>query len=275
MAIYKIHNIVESVRAARCPFWKVYRSVVDRSAGNYICSADFDNPELGIEASCEHLRNMLKMQTPGRYVLAAYKRNTDNKGGLGADIEIEYEDNNIKIAAIGNTEPAVKYIDGIGAVTLDNIDEVIDKKIKLNAAKQAEEARIKAMEAENARLKDELRENETGLNKGIMAIGSIVWGKVRGTPLGQEVIGMFSQIKKATAEQESKVVNMHEHTNTDTVDASISGTEDAPPEMINALTDLSNNNPDLVNQLVMLAKVKKEQPDLFKDAIENLKLIAG
>ncbi len=279
MAIYNIHNIVESVRAAKTPYWKIYRTVVDRAAGNYICAADFENPELGIEASCEQLRTMLMMQTPGRYVMTAYRRVSDVKGGLGSDIEIEYKDA-ISAAKIGATEQQQQaYVEGIGMVTLDNIGEVIDKKIKLIADKKAEEARIRSLEEDNKRLKEEARENDTGLNKGIMAIGAIVWNQVRSTPLGKEVLGMVSQFNSATSEKQpgksvevqDKVYSEHSVSNDD---SAISGTE-APPEMVNALTDLSENNPELTNQLVMLAKLKKDNPDLFQDAIENLKLIAG
>lgn len=287
MAIYGSHNIVESLRAAKTPYWKLYRSSQDRAAGNYICAADFDNPDLGVEQSCEDLRSMLQKQTPGRYVLTAYKSAKDTKGGLGADIEVENNGHNTAAGSSAisgiSSENKAAFVEGIGMVTLDNIGEVIEKKIKLEAERKAAEQRIKDIEAENARLKAEARDYDTGLNKGIMAIGAIVWGKIRNTPTGKEVIGMFSEVKKiangqpSTATGQPSPDNGHPSSASDQrlsdTDAAISG--EAPPEMINALEVLAENNDDLVNQLVMLARVKKENPEVFADAIENLKIIAG
>ena len=89
MAIWSVDNIVETVRIHKAPYWTVYRDAVNKNAGNCVACADFDNPNLGIEDSCDKLRQFLKRQTAGRYLMTAYQKPDGKRGGISSDIEVE------------------------------------------------------------------------------------------------------------------------------------------------------------------------------------------
>lgn len=279
MAIWSINNIVESVRFQKTPYWKLFRTQADKEAGNVIASADFSNPNLGMEEALDLLRKALQRQTPGRYILSAYDKPDGKRGGVSSDVEVENNGINTVsgIGAVAAEKATTAYVEGIGLVSLDNIGDVIDKKIAAIRLKEKEEQRIKNLEEENKRLKTEAREYETGINKGLLSIGSIIWEKMRGTTTGKEVLGMFSDIKKLSNDHQPSTANGQPSTDNDELGiGSPSGDGgDVPQAMVDALDVLAKDNPQLVTQLQMLAKVKTENPDVFQDAIENLKVIAG
>jgi hypothetical protein len=282
MAVYGISNVVETLRLQRMPYWKIYRTQTDRDAGNVIAAADFENPNLGMEESCARLNDMLRRQTPGKYIMTAFKSPGQSKGGISTDIEVEYTGIN-NASGIGgtaaNANSSAFVVDGIGVVTPENIGEVVEKKFKELEQKKKEEERIRNMEAENKRLKLEARQYESGINRGLLSIGSLVWNMMRGTDAGKEVIGMINEFKKyngnaaahtpAPGAATDKPASEYEESNV------IEPDEATGRRMASALDTLAENNNELVQQLEMLARVKKENPDLFNEAVDNLKTFAG
>jgi|CXWL01.1.fsa_nt_gi hypothetical protein len=281
MAIWGKDNIVETTRIHKCPYWRIYRTQTDKDAGNVVACSDTDNPNLGLEDSADKLRSALSRLTPGRYLMTAYKSASATKGGISTDIEVESNGANAQVAGIGNSGSGQSgaYIEGIGMVTIENLGEVVEKKFAMMKAKEAEERRIKSLEEENRTLKAEAREHETGINKGLLSIGSIVWERIRGTAHGKEVIGMFNEIKKATAEKNGSTVTKKDapdsaYATAEVVEEKVGEAGDVPQEMVDALDELAKDNPELIQQLQMMAKLKKEDPEMFKDAIEQLKTVA-
>lgn len=263
----------------KAPYWRIIETNEKRQAGNYVATADFENPELGLEDSLGMLRSVLNRLTPGRYILTSFIKSDAKRSGVDTWIEVEGT-SSAPAAVSGVTQPSHTFLDGIGMVTLDNIGEAIEKKFAMEKKKEQEAERIKKLEEENARLKAEAREHETGFNKGVLSIGSIVWNMMRDTPAGKEVIGMMGEFKKMGTEPGaaagSRPASSNGFTEAEVVDENVSGTDgDVPQGMVDALDVLAKDNPDLVPQLQMLAKVKQDNPDLFQDAIENLKIIAG
>lgn len=282
MAVYGITNIVETVRLHRMPYWKIYRTQTDRDAGNVIACADFENPNLGLEESAARLSEALRRQTPGKYIITAFKSPGQSKGGLSTDVEVEYTGINSAtgIGAVNNNSSSF-HMDGIGEVTPQNIGQVIEKKLAELKEKEKEENRVLQLEAENKRLTSELKEYDNGVNKGLLSIGSIVWNMMRGTDAGKEVIGMMSDFKKYSNNvgknhapgpstggssnpkeqfEEAEVVEM---------------SDEKAKQMTEALESLSKDNPDMIKQLQMLAKLKQDNPEMFKEAVDNLNVIVG
>lgn len=278
MAVYGKENIIEVVRMQKAPYWRLMETIEKRNAGNYIATANFDNPELGLEDSLGHLRKALNVLTPGRYILTAFLKPDAKKSGVDTWIEVETGSAQ-RDASISGTSSAEFYLEGIGKVTPENFGSAIEQKFKKMKEEEAEKLRIRNLEEENRRLKAEAREYESGLNRGILSIGSVVWNVMRGTPAGKEVIGMFNDLKKmntepkpaSTVHRQDAAKDQYEAA--EVVDESISGM--AEKQMEEALETLAKDNPELISQLQMLAKLKTENPDMFNDAVDNLKTIAG
>lgn len=280
MAVFGKDNIVEVVRMQKSPYWRVMETVNSRQAGNYIATADFANPELGLEDSLGKLRDVLNKLTPGRYLLTSFYKSDAKKSGV--DTWIEIESGNTRDASISGTGSDF-YLEGIGKVTPENFESAIEQKFKKLKEEENEKLRIKNIEEENRRLKLEMREYDSSMNRGIMSIGAVVWNVMRTTEAGKEVIGMMGEFKKfnqpkpnpepqaadapRSAYDEAEIVN----------DTSISGSANgnAEEQMQAALETLAKDNPELIAQLQMMARLKTENPELFNDAVDNLKTIAG
>lgn len=280
MAVLGKENIIEVVRMQKAPYWRVMETVNSRQAGNYIATADFDNPELGIEDSLGKLRNVLNKLTPGRYLLTAFYKTDAKKSGVDTWIEVE-SGGHAKDATISGTG-ADFYLEGIGKVTADNFEQAIEQKFKKLKDEENEKLRIKNIEEENRRMKLEMREYDSSMNRGIMSIGAVVWNVMRTTEAGKEVIGMMGDFKKFNQDAKPKPnpqpadAPRSAYDEAVIVDDSISGAGgNAEAQMEAALETLAKDNPELISQLQLLAKLKSENPDLFNDAVDNLKTIAG
>lgn len=270
MAIFGKASIIEHVRSMGLLYWKIYQNQNDKISGNYVASANFDIENLGQEVSMDSLQTSLGRLTAGQYLLSVYKKPGDSKGGVNTYIEVEGNGGGSAISGIGNT-PAVFHLEGIGAVTAENFESAVEKKMqKMMDAEREKNERI-ALVKENADLKKQLRENEGGMNRGIMTIGSVLYGTISKSPAGKEFIGMakdlFMQARTASVNP-----------------ALVEGSDD-PGEigvvvndeerLINAVQKLSKDNPDFLQQIEMMALVKETDPDTFNQGIEALQTIAG
>lgn len=276
MAIRGRDNVIELLRMQKTPYWKLAQTAQARSAGNYVATADFTNPDLGIEASLDALRTTLDRLTSGRYVLVAFQSAENTKrGGVDTDIEIESGG----IAAISGIAAQPKLIlDGIGEVTPENFNNVIEQKFKAMRAQEKEEQRIKDLEAENKRLKAEASEYSSGVNKGLYSIGALIWEQVRQTKGGRELAGMIGQAMGAAARSEKPQNDRPAAAMTEA--STQPGAEDATGESrcvraLSSMLDGKEEDPaaqnELADQLELLAQVKKNNPALLEQGLNFIK----
>lgn len=277
MAIVGKHNVLELVRMQKAMYWRVYENNNKRSSGNFIDSADFSDSSADLDTSVENLRRCLDKLSTGTYVLVAFTSKDKSKGGIDTLIEIEGLSRNM--AGIGSTGTAAPefYVEGIGKVTGENFESAIEKKFELMEAKLKKERELSDLKAENERLKKEQRLNETGYNKGVMTIGSVLYGVMSQTTQGKEFIGMASKAMFGLKKQSSST------TTEDIIDedseeyiagkAAVNGTDDTTDNderMIKALEKLSRNNPEILTQLEKLADLKDKDPEMFQSAVGSL-----
>lgn len=267
MALYGKDNIIEHVRAMELVYWRIFQSANDKNAGNYIATADFNKENLGQEEALSTLRQTLNRLTSGNYLLSVYQRPGMSKGGVNTFIEIENNSMSSAISGVNNT-PAVFHLEGIGAVTADNFEEAVEKKMEKMMAAQKAKDDMAALKAENALLKKEKLENEGGINRGLMAVGSVLYSTMSKSPAGKEFIGMakdlFFQANAAnrTAAAGGEPVE----------DAEVIGAVGSKEErLIAAMEKLQVDNPELLEQIEMMAELKQKDPDTFNQAIEGLK----
>lgn len=263
MAITGKHNVLQLVRMQKAPYWKLYQSDGKRQAGNFINQADFNDSNLDIEASVESLRWTLDTLTTGLYHLTAWTTKDKTKGGI--DTTIEIDGNGSRVAAIGAVDNGF-HIDGFGRVTSENFSEAITTKMKAMLEEQRKEQELANLKAENARLQKELNESESGFKKGVISIGSVLYDNIKETPSGKEFIGMAQKvlfgINKASASQQHTVDAKAEVVSTS------AGDDD--DRLAAACERLAANNPQWLEQLEKLAKLKENDPGTFEMAVDSL-----
>lgn len=270
MAIYGKDNIIEHARAMGLVYWRIYQSQTDKNAGNFVASADFDKENLGQEESLTTLRRSLDRLTGGSYLLSVYTKPGISKGGVNTNIELEGNGLNA-ISGINNTS-AVFHLEGIGAVTPDNFEEAVEKKMQkmLDAQKEKEEREL--LRKENVELKKQLRENEGGVNRGLMAVGSVLYATVSKSPAGAEFIGMvknvFLQAHTANRQQPADSPGPG-----DDKPGEIGAVNNQEERLIAAVEKLSTDNPEFLQQIEMMARLKEKDPDTFNQGIDALKTI--
>lgn len=269
MAIFGKSSIIEHVRSMGFVYWRIYQSAQDKNAGNYVASADFNNPNLGPEASMDALNLSLGRLTAGQYLLSCYEKPGQSKGGINTYIEVE-SNGSAAVSGIGAVQPASTFfLEGIGAVTPENFESAVEQKMQKMMDQQREKDRVVALEKELVELKKEKRENEGGFQRGIMTIGSVLYGTISKSPAGKEFIGMardlFFQAKagerSAAATSEGSVEEAH-------VIGSVNNDEE---RLLGAVEKLSKDNPEFLEQIEMLAKLKETDPDTFNQAVDGLK----
>ncbi len=269
MALYGKDNIIEHVRAMGLVYWRIYQTQNDKNAGNYVASADFDKENLGQEEALQTLRQTLTRLTSGNYLLSVYTKPGVSKGGINTNIEIENNGSSSAISGV-NTTPAVFHLEGIGAVTADNFEEAVEKKMQKMLDAQKAKDDLAALKAENALLKRERTENEGGVNRGLMAVGSVLYASVSKSPAGAEFIGMVKNMFL-----QANAGNRAATETDDTPGEVISGTGNNEERLIAAVEKLSAGNPDFLEQMELMAKVKENDSDTFYQGIYALKTIAG
>ncbi|MFZ4056964.1 MAG: hypothetical protein ACOYKE_02445 [Ferruginibacter sp.] len=258
MAIVGRDNIIELARSHKSPYWRIFESGNKRANGSYVATVDFDIENLGLEDSMSDLRTALNRLSPGRYLFVAYQNANTKKGGIDTLIEVE---GTIRDAAVGGFGGF--HIEGFGAVTPDNFEQAIEAKLEKLEEKRKKEAEFESLKAENLALKKAAAEADSGLNRGILTIGSLAYSAIIKTPQGKEFIGLVKDtiLGPKNALPESTVQSV-------SGTATIEGTDDEKFE--NIMVRLSNNNPDFLKQLEKLADLKDKDPDTFQMAVSSL-----
>jgi hypothetical protein len=266
--IYGKSNIIAHVTAMALPYWKLYYDKQSKESGNCIGSANFSIENLGMVDSTNDLQRLLDRLTPGAYLLTAYEKPDGRKGGVNTPIEIEanplLQGGNAAVSGVAGPQEA--YVEGIGMVGVHNIGEAIDAKIAAMFKKKEEEERWKKLEEENARLKKELQESEGGINRGLMAVGSVLYGTMSKTEAGKEFIGLVKDVLV-----QSKGVRATSAANAD------QGSQEQPADtsqeerVIAAIGSLSENNAGVADDLELLAKLKKHDPSMYAEGVDFIK----
>jgi hypothetical protein len=260
MAIVGKYNVLELIRIQKTPYWRLYENNHKRTSGNFIDSADFSDATLDVAISAEQLRRSLDMLSTGIYVLVAYNSKDKTKGGIDTLIEIEGRGGNGAAISGINAAPEF-YMEGIGRVTSDNFEAAIDAKIEKVRKEEKKEAEEKAIRLEVIALKKQVAENESGFQKGIMGIGSVVYDIVKNTESGKEFIGLAS-----------KAFLGNRNANISTIE-SVAGTSSEGNEedrVTTAMERLAKDNPDFIGQLEKLANLKESDPATFEMAVSSL-----
>lgn len=280
MAILGKQNIIDSLRAAKLVYWRLFENQVKKTAGSFVATADFEKTNLGEEESYNELRSTLNRLTQGKYVLLAYKR-PETKGGSAFDSEIEIEGTGGFSSAISGPGAAEFVMEGIGKITPENFEQAIETKMSMLLKKQQEEKDLSDLKAEVVRLKKEADENETGFKRGLLSIGAVLYPVVSKSPAFKEVIGMVSGIVKQIP-QEGNTERLgstaapaaalpENHIEGDNME--IGGTMVNQEDMLNTLDDLGKDNPDVLQHLQILANLKKNNPAMYNEAVEMAKTL--
>ena len=261
MAIVGKHNVIELLKIQKTPYWRLYENNNKRTSGNFIDSADFTDATLDVAISAEQLRRTLDMLSTGVYVLTAYTSKDKSKGGIDTLIEIEGRSGGSPSAISGMGSPEF-YMEGIGRVTSDNFEQAIDAKIEKVRQEDKKAADDAAIRKEIAELKKQLSDNESGFQRGVISIGSVLYDVMKDTESGKKVMGLASKVYMAT-----KDTNAVANTNTD---VNAVGGLSEQDRADSALERLATNNPDFVGQLEKLANLKETDPSTFEMAVSSL-----
>ncbi len=274
MALLGKDNIIEHVRSIGFVYWKVYQDATKKTAGNFVGTADFANENLGLEASLVALRQLLDRMTPGQYILTAYPKPKDTRSGIDTTIEISGSSSSSAISGVA--APAAFAIAGFGEVTADNFEQAMEYKMKKLHEQQEKEKEFERIKKENADLKKQLKESESGFQRGIISIGSVLYGTISKTDAGKDLIGMVKDVMKANRSS-AAAAGTTEITDTNMIGST--GEEHQPTNdeerLINAVGRLSKDNPDFLEQIELMAKVKEEDPATFQEGVDALRTIAG
>ncbi len=264
MAIVGKHNVIELLRIQKTPYWRLYENNNKRTSGNFIDSADFTDATLDVAISAEQLRRSLDMLSTGVYVLTAYTSKDKSKGGIDTLIEIEGRSGGASSAISGIGTAPEFYMDGIGRVTSDNFEAAIDAKIEKVRQEDKKAAEDAAIRRELSELKKQISENESGFQKGIISIGSVLFDVMKDTESGKKVMGLASKVYMATKDT-SAVAG----TNSTPLASGDEGSNEED-RVTAALEKLGKNNPDFVGQLEKLANLKETDPSTFEMAVSSL-----
>jgi len=274
MAIYKRTNVVELVRASKNPYWRIFENESKKAAGNFVASANFEDKDLTITASCDDLQQKIDRLSPGRYIIVAYERS--DKKGAAVDSAIELESLHHGSSAINGTDTnnhSSFFIEGIGLVTPENFESALDKKFDERIHKMKEKERLVALEKENSDLKKDARLRETAINKGLASVGAIAYSQLSKTPAFKDVMGMMGQAMKPaeTAVEPSSAqpaVGSLPENHVESDNCEIGGTSVPQDRLFAALDKLGANNPDVLAHLEKLAELKQNDPDMFQAGID-------
>lgn len=258
--------MLEVLRINKTPYWRLYESSNKRTSGNFIDTADFTDADLDVSLSVENLRKALERLSTGTYILTAYTSKDKSKGGIDTVIEVEgSHSHSSHVAAIGAVTNDF-VVEGIGRVTAENFESVLEAKFKAMQEQARKEQELASLKAEVTNLKKQVEENETGFNKGVMGIGSVLYDIVKSTPSGKEFIGMAA---KALFGAKAPSAPATQLAGTDSPSGAGAG-EDDENRVTNALERLASNNPDFIGQLEKLAHLKETDPGTFEVAVSSL-----
>lgn len=278
MAILGKENVLEMVRQMKSPYWKISENKQAKEQGNYVAKADFENATLGLEEGIDTLRNAMNRLTPGQYFFTAAKSPGISKGITDCIIEIQRDGSNV--AGIGNTGAYSKplYLDGIGEVTAENFEQAIEAKFKKMQDEADRKRKEHELADENKRLKTELAEKESGINGGLYSIGAMFWPQLKKSDVAKDMIKTVAGMGMIPAEK--KETDSNQGASYSPPPGELEGAD--PQSRIAAalgamLGDDAENiakQNELAEQLELLARVKKENPEMLDTGLEYLKSMA-
>ncbi|TWI80528.1 hypothetical protein IQ13_3206 [Lacibacter cauensis] len=282
MAIYGKDNVLEMVRQMKAPYWKISESKTAKEQGNFVAKSDFEIENLGLEASLQDLRGCLNRLTPGMYYLTASTKPGISKGIIDCTFEVERSGQTM--AGIGSTtEPAGKplYLDGIGEVTPENFTQAIEQKFKLMTEEAERKKKEQELIEENKRLKAELAEKESGINGGLYSIGTMFWPQLKKSEFAKDLmktvagIGLMPGAPKTTAAAAAAPQAPSSVGSTETVEDAATNTQEriaaALSDMLGEQADDPAAQQQLAEQLELLARTKKNDPDTYSMGLDYLK----
>lgn len=265
-------NVVDTLRELRLPYWKISESQHALGNGNFIVAFDPEGNDVNpnLDDSMRQLETALNRLTPGTYFMSGKRvAKAEGKNVFAGSISIE--SGTAAIAGIGSTGKPM-YIGGT-EVTSENLGEVIKAEFEKMQAQLKKEQEEKALREENARLKKELAEKESGITGGLYSIGSLFWDQIKKSPAAKEMIATIAgtafktnpgeKTAAATESSETTALSADFETRTGTAIAGLLGENADSPEVQN----------ELASNLELLAKLKTEQPEVYEQAIEHLKLM--
>ncbi len=281
MAVEGKFQVIENLRAAKLVYWRIFESAGQKGSGAFLATADFENPDLLEKDSYADLQSALNRLSRGRYIMTAYRTNS-TKGGAAYDTSIELEGSGNSTAISGVNDAASFYLDGIGKVTSENFEEAIDKKLSMKIAAMDKEKEDKALRDRVKQLEAEAKENDGAVNRGLMAVGTVLYGQLSKTPQFKEMIGIVADVTKAAATGGAQQAATHLGTTTDALEtashlpdnhvegdtAEIGGIKVNQDELFGTLDDLGKDNPEVLQHLKILAKLKKDNPAMYNQAVE-------
>lgn len=290
MAILGKENVLEMVRQMKMPYWKISESRSAKEQGNYVAKADFENANLGLEESLGVLRTAMNRLTPGQYFFTAAKSTGVSKGIIDCLIEITRDGNTVAgIGSVGYVKPL--YLDGIGEVTADNFEQAIEAKFKKMQEEVDKKKREQDLLDENKRLKAELADKESGINGGLYSIGAMIWPQLKKSAVAKDLIKTIAGVGMVAAKE-----NAAENSNASQGSAAAGsgspppgvrhggtnevqeGATDPQERITAALGSLLGDDPEnpqsqaeLAEQLELLAKTKRQDPDTYNMGLDYLK----
>ncbi len=280
MAILGKENVLEMVRQMKSPYWKISENKAAKEQGNYVAKADFENANLGLEESLDVLRTAMNRLTPGQYFFTAAKSTGVSKGIIDCLIEITRDGNSVAgIGSVGYVKPL--YLDGIGEVTADNFEQAIEAKFKKMQDEVDKKKREQDLLDENKRLKAELADKESGINGGLYSIGAMIWPQLKKSAVAKDLMKTIAGVGLATA----KDAGSNNSPTTEQQEAAASsppaggaGGGDPQERITAALGSLLGDDPEnpqsqaeLAEQLELLAKTKRQDPDTYNMGLDYLK----
>lgn len=275
MPINGRRNVVDTLRELKLPYWKISESQNALGNGNFIIAFDPEGNEVNpdLETSMRQLETALLRLTPGTYFMSGKRvAKAEGKNVFAGSISIESSNSNA-VAGIGST--AAPMFIGSTQVTPENLGEVIAGEFAKMQAQLKKEQEEKLLKEENLRLKKELAEKESGITGGLYSIGSLFWEQIKKSPAAKEMIATIA----GTALRSNAVGNEH---STEPATSNAQGlTEDFETRTGSAIAGLLGDGADkpevqneLASNLELLARLKRDQPEVYDQAIESLKLMA-
>lgn len=278
MAILGKENVLEMVRQMKSPYWKISENKAAKEQGNYVAKADFENANLGLEESLDVLRTAMNRLTPGQYFFTAAKSTGVSKGIIDCLIEITRDGNSVAgIGSVGYVKPL--YLDGIGEVTADNFEQAIEAKFKKMQEEVDKKKREQDLLDENKRLKAELADKESGINGGLYSIGAMIWPQLKKSAVAKDLMKTIAGVGMATAKDAGSHTPPLGEQEGAVSSSPLQGTGADPQERITAaLGSLLGDDPEnpqsqeeLAEQLELLAKTKRQDPDTYNMGLDYLK----
>lgn len=277
MALKGIESTKAALQATKLVYWRIFENARTKGLGSFLATANFDDPSLTQEESYKEFSSALDRLGNARYVLLAYKKNS-TQGGAQFESEFEVFPDYSRPASISGAQSF--FVDGIGQVTPENFMDAVEKKISDKLTKQAEEKRLADLEAEVKRLKEEAKESDSVINKGLLAIGTVLYPMLSKSPHFKDVVSMVSGVMKqvpagpqvlgspalSTSETVVAATAAAEHIEGDTCE--IGGIAVPQDELFSTLDALGSNNPEVLKHLKILADLKKNNPVMYNQAVE-------